>query len=473
MNLWRLLTSDRSGAPDLGDQTHERHTHVASSCHDQCRDGVVPALTGPTVDVPPSASRLVNSLRNIGYSFPSAVADLVDNSISAGAQQIDIELVFAGDRSYVVIADDGTGMTNSGLVEALRFGTRRGYEDGELGSFGLGLKTASLSQCRRVSVVTRRAPLRRRLYTRTLDLDHILATDRWEITDIPRDSSAGRALDWLNHDPGTVVLWEHLDRVLPDHNPSGGWARRRLESLRQRTSEHLGMVFHRFIEGTATGRDRIVVTVNGKKVRGWNPFGPKEELCEVLAPRQVDIAGVSGRGTVHLAPYVLPAKSQFSSLDEWERLSGPEKWNRQQGLYIYRSDRMIQSGGWCGLRSADEHTKLARAALDFPTALDELFGINVAKMRVALPAEVKGLLTDPIAALCHRAQARYRHETAGDAGHNQPPVPSNQARHVDATALGAAILSAAFAAERIDALVDVIDRLRSTDPDAATALGWS
>ncbi len=432
-------------------------------------------VKGSVVDVPPSAGRLVNSLRNIGYSFPSAVADLVDNSISAGATQVDVELVFDGERSHVLIADDGSGMTGTGLVEALRFGTRRDYGEADLGSFGLGLKTASLSQCRRVSVVTRRAPRRRRLYTHTLDLDHILETDRWEIIDLPIDSHAGRSLEWLNDGRGTVVVWEHLDRVLPDRNPAGGWARRRIEALGRRTAEHLGMVFHRFLEGTVEGHDRLVLTVNGEKVPAWNPFGNDEENREVLDAREVEVSTATGAGTVRLAPCVLPPKSLFSSLGEWERLSGPDKWNRQQGFYIYRADRMIQSGGWCGLRSADEHTKLARASLDFPTGLDELFGINVAKMRVSLPAEVKGLLADPVGALCHRAQALYRHEAAEEAGRldlrADTDVEVDRSR-ADASVLGAAVLSAAFAAGHVDAMGEVIDRLQRSDPDVAGALGW-
>src|SRR3984957_18793142 len=113
--------------------------------------------------VTPSASRLTGSLRDIGYDFSSAIADLVDNSISAGSSRIDIELCFEGERSYVLIADDGDGMTDREITEALRFGSRRGYRDEDLGRYGLGLKTASLSQCKRVTVVTRQAPVRRRI----------------------------------------------------------------------------------------------------------------------------------------------------------------------------------------------------------------------------------------------------------------------------------------------------------------------
>src|SRR5687767_11400649 len=160
------------------------------------------------VDVTPSARRLTGSLRDIGYDFVAALADIVDNSVAAGASEVNVEIVFDGADSYVLIADNGDGMTESELNEALRFGTRREYSLGELGRYGLGLKTASISQCRRVTVVSRRALTYRRLAARTLDLDHIEATDRWEVIDPPPDSTAERSLDWLADAPGTVVIWE-------------------------------------------------------------------------------------------------------------------------------------------------------------------------------------------------------------------------------------------------------------------------
>ena len=131
----------------------------------------------------PSAGRLTNSLRDIGYEFPTAVADLVDNSISAGASTVDVLIDFRGSDSVVIIADDGRGMTANEIDEAMRFGSRRNYSLNELGRYGLGLKTASISQCRRVTVTSRKAAVRRRLSTRVLDVDHVEACDSWEILD--------------------------------------------------------------------------------------------------------------------------------------------------------------------------------------------------------------------------------------------------------------------------------------------------
>ena len=181
--------------------------------------------TGP-VDITPSARRLTGSLRDLGYDFSAAVADIIDNSIAAGAARIEVEIVFDGARSYIAVADDGRGMTAAELGEALRFGTRRQYLSGELGRYGLGLKTASISQCRRLSVATRRSVVNRRITVRSLDLDHIAARDRWEVIDPPSGSVIHRRSDWLDHGPGTIVLWEGLDRVLPERDPDGGWVER-------------------------------------------------------------------------------------------------------------------------------------------------------------------------------------------------------------------------------------------------------
>lgn len=424
------------------------------------------------VDVTPSASRLTGSLRDIGYDFVAALADVVDNSITAGAAEVDIDIVFDGADSYVAISDDGNGMSEAQLHEALRFGTRREYELGELGRYGLGLKTASLSQCRRLTVVTRRALTYRRLSAKTLDLDHIIATDRWEVTDPPEGSHVGEAAEWLAELPGTVVLWEKLDRVLPERNPEGGWARRRLEQLALRAHEYLGMVFHRFIEGSARQGGRLVISVNGEKVAPWNPFAPSEEHRLELPPHSFEVATGDFRGMVTLHRYVLPPRSQFSSVAEFERMSGPLKWNRQQGFYIYRADRLIQYGGWSGIRAADEHTKFARASVDFQTDLDALFQINVAKMRVALPIEVKTLLERPIHELCHRADAVYRRDTQNTDRGKRPTGSCEPKTKVDASGIATAMLAAALGVGEHDAFTRIMDRLRLDAPEVADSLGW-
>jgi hypothetical protein len=427
--------------------------------------------------ITPSAARLTESLRDVGYDFPAAVADLVDNSVMAGATRIDVAIEFDGADSSVTIADNGRGMTPNGLVEALRYGSRRRYSRGDLGRYGLGLKTASLSQCRSVSVVTRSSLPSSRTAARMLDLDLIAEWDEWLVVDPVRDHVVSRARELLQEGPGTIVIWRKLDRVLPDKSPHGGWAKRRLDSHAAKTAEHLGIVFHRFLEGTAS--QNLVISVNGEKVQPWNPFAPAESALIALPPHRFEVtsSGLAGKAT--LRRYVLPSRDQFSSPAEFERLSGPLNWNRQQGIYIYRAYRLVQWGGWNGIRGIDEHTKLARAALDFDTDLDSVFNINVAKMRVTIPPQLRQMLERPINELCSRADDTYRKTSR----HDMPPREADlSVRQLDVTgpnppsrqladSAGLALRAAAMHSGQYEAFTRIVASLRQQAPEVAAALG--
>lgn len=419
-------------------------------------------------EVTPSAARLTESLRDIGYDFPTAIADLVDNSIAAQAERVDIDIAFDGERSWVAVADDGCGMTANGLLEALRYGTRRSYDTGDLGRYGLGLKTAPLSQCRRVTVATRRSQVNRLITTRTLDLDVVAKWDAWLVIEDEPSDAVEIAKSKLADNPGTVVVWEKLDRILPEGRPDGGWAKRRMDNYAAKTASHLGMVFHRFLEGTAeTGR--LTITVNGEKVRPWNPFAPKEPRTIELPPQIFEVDDGPYSGEVALKRFILPPRDGFSSLGEFERLSGPLKWNRQQGLYVYRADRLVQWGGWSGVRAIDEHTKLARAALDFNTDMDGLFHINVAKMRVTIPSSLKQMLERPLHELCIRADDAYRKTTRD----RMPAKPKPERVEADVTLSGAGLAFRAAAMEtgHGPALRDIVALLKERDPWLVHSLG--
>lgn len=419
------------------------------------------------ITVAPSAARLTESLRDIGYDFSSALSDLIDNSIAAGAERIEVLIQFDGQDSSVLIADDGCGMSANELVEGLRFGTRRSYDKGELGRYGLGLKTASLSQCRRIVVVSRKAVGAERINSRCLDLDLNIQFDDWLVVDPGRDPVVQQARDCVVDGAGTVVVWQNLDRVLPEKNVDGGWARRRFDGLRRKAIEHLGMVFHRFIEGTPDGR-RITILVNGEKVRAWNPYAVDEAQTEELSAQTYEIGTDDHYGEVRLQRYVLPARDRFSSPGEFDRLAGPLKWNRQQGLYIYRAGRLVQWGGWGGMRAIDEHTKLARASLDFDTDLDTLFNINVAKMRVALPAQLRVMLERPVHELAMRADETYRKASRKRGARPSDHVGSEP--RLGSTA-GLALRAAALQAGEFEAFKRTVAVLKRDSPDVAGTLG--
>lgn len=419
-------------------------------------------------DAPPSAARLTGSLRDIGYNFPTAVADLVDNSISAGATRVGVELVFEPDNSYVLIWDDGKGMTPNALLEALRFGSRRDYRQNELGRFGLGLKTGSFSQCRRLTVVSRTAPKQNTCHVRTLDLDFIERVDSWSVLADEQSDAIEHARSILRDGPGTVVVWENLDRVLPDRYAESGWGRRRLNSLAKKTAEHLSMVFHRFLAGTH-GLDKVAISVGDSKLQAWDPFAGSEQHTQALAPEIFEVESDQGASDVTFTGYVLPPRDRFSSPEQFERMSGPLKWNRQQGIYIYRANRLVQFGGWNGIRGIDEHTKLARASIDFDTDLDETFQINVAKMSVVLPATLKNMLERPIHDLCVRADAAYRQAASvGDA--RKSTSKSGTADGVALREVGVALKAALLESSDLQTLKRTLAKLKKRHPELARTL---
>ena len=416
--------------------------------------------------VTPSAARLTDSLRDIGYDFSSAIADLVDNSITAGATEVNIIIEFDGEASRVFISDNGRGMTLNGLTEAMRFGSRRRYGSGDLGRYGLGLKTASLSQGRCLTVVTRTSTGRRVIQTRQLDLDLIAEFDDWLIVEPDRSAASDRARNLLEDGPGTVVIWENLDRVVPSINAAGGWARRRFETLQQKAAEHLALVFHKFLSGEASA-SRLVITVNGQKLSPWDPFARSESSTRELSEQVFEIEHGEAAGLVTLRRYVLPGRDQFSSTAEFERMSGPLKWNRQQGLYTYRAGRLVQWGGWAGVRSIDEHTKLARASLEFDTDLDAAFNINVAKMRVSLPSQLRHMIERPINEVCSLADNLYRKSSKSN-GHRDRPTIDNFSAGLD---VGLALKGAALEAGELSAFKRIATKLRAAEPKIAEALG--
>lgn len=416
--------------------------------------------------VPPSAERLTGSLRDIGYDPQAAVADLVDNSISAGASRIEI-IVDEGDSGpRIVIADDGCGMSANMLNEALRFGTRRSYGSTDLGRYGLGLKTASLSQCRTLTVASRRRSTGP-THVRQLDLDIIAEFDEWLVVDPGNTPAVLSAHRLLAEELNTVVIWENFDRLLPG-DPRSAYSRRRLVTWRTRVKDHLSMVFHRFLEGT--GDRRLVISVDGEKLRPWDPFAKAEPDTKELPPLEFELGSGKGSGKVTLRRWTLPTRTQFSRTQDFERAGGPLKWNRQQGVYVYRADRLVQWGGWAGLRAIDEHTKLARCALNFEPDLDHVFNINVAKVRVSLPAALKPLLERPVHELCQVAEARYRSAAGRERSDDQSAAPGRGSTS-GGVGLGLGLLTAAIEVDEVNALCKIITALRTVDPDLVTGSG--
>jgi len=440
-------------------------------------------------EIVPSAARTVASLRDIGYTVPRAVADLIDNSIAARATRVEVTLHFEGGDSWISVADNGIGMDGATLQEAMRYGTDREYSTDDLGKFGFGLKTASTSQCRRLTVASRHSTQRARLEVRSLDIEHIERTGRWEILVLEGGDRPDVVTGQLRSHTGTVVLWEEMDRVLEYKDPWGEWAKKKLFALAEEIDLHLGMVFHRFLNNEVP-RHRLVITVNGSRVEPWDPFCRSEPKTEAIPAKDLPIAGDEGMGIVRVSAYILPPQGEFSSAAAWARASGPDKWNRQQGFYVYRANRLIQSGGWNRMRTSDEHHKLARVALDFFPSLDSAFGINIAKAYVRLPHELREQVDPIVSQVTRRAGERYRKAeprgTGGGSGggtaagrrgtgpgrgsrwdgESGRPPPATRVRS------RRALEEAAGATGETKALARIVGALRKRHPEVARDLGW-
>jgi len=296
----------------------------------------------------------------------------------------------------------------------------------DLGKFGLGLKTASLSQCRRLTVASRHNENRADIASYCWDIDHIEATNRWEILPVKSTDLPEKAFQHLKETTGTVVIWESLDRIMGYKRPDGETARKQLLSMCRELEEYLAMVFHRFLAGEVRGK-RLTIMQNGQKIEPWDPFARRERHTVKLEQFPIRVEYEKGKSDIVFEPFILPPQHKFSSPEAFNLASGSNKWNRQQGFYIYRADRMIQSGGWSNLRTLDEHNKLARVAVFFSPKLDEEFKINVPKMRVFLPASIKedvARLINPVIKMANEVYRKASKEPPNAVGDSSSaPLP--------------------------------------------------
>ena len=331
--------------------------------------------TGEGTVVAPRASALMDSLRAFGYDMATALADLVDNSITASASEVRVEFNTDVGSAWVAVVDDGRGMTEAQLHEAVRFGgvgPTAERRTGDLGRFGLGLKTASLSQCRALTVLSRTSA---GLACRTWDLDVVRSTDDWHVL-VKADTETLRIAEDLGFEgTGTMVLWRRLD-----HAGEGGVLARRLGQSRVR----LQMWFHRFL---ASGELRLVV--GGHPLSPWDPFWRRHMATQDLGTERLGDAG-----RVRATPYVLPHPTRLSEA-ELAAGAGPRGWNAQQGFYVYRGNRLVSAGGWLGLQdlTMTPQTRLARIEIHVDPVDDHEWQVDVRKSRVHAPAALEEQLT--------------------------------------------------------------------------------
>lgn len=340
-----------------------------------------------TLEIIPDPVSLMESMRAVGYTVDAAVADLIDNSISAGATSIDVEYDPHGEP-FVAVLDNGKGMGGDALESAMRHGSRNPAEDRDpedLGRFGLGLKTASLSQCRRLTVVSRTNGITSAL---SWDLDVVQEKKRW-LAVIPSSHEVEKVplYDRLAQlSSGTLVIWQALDRLVAGASDPVGEMTTKFSGLR----DHLALVFHRFTV-REDGNPAVAIRINRLTLPTRDPFLRNNSFRQAMEGQTLRHA----RGTVSIQPCVLPPISRLSS-DEVELAGGREGLRGTQGFYIYRNRRLVIWGTWFRLVPKHEFFKLTRVQVDIPNSFDDLWSLDIKKSAAQPPDFIRNRLRELI-----------------------------------------------------------------------------
>ena len=339
----------------------------------------------------PTADVLMFSMRAMGYSFESAVADIIDNSISACASNVQIRFPVDPADCYVVTCDNGNGMSRQELFDAMKYGSeqkREGRSETDLGRFGLGLKAASLSQCRKLTVASKKDG---QISAYMWDLDIIEEKHDWYVVECSDEEIRQiRFIEWLdNLSSGTVVVWEDFDFI----EKSSGSVYAELNKLQESTSEYLSLIFHRYLNKPA--QNRLTIKVNNYQLVGYDPFLENHNKTNVRRKISIPIKDSQGiERMVTVQPFILPFQKDLSAEDK--KLSGGiENYRSKQGFYVYRNERLIVWGSWFG-RHRDELTKYARIRVDIPNTLDDIWGIDIKKQSAKIPNSIKNRLTKAV-----------------------------------------------------------------------------
>ncbi len=319
----------------------------------------------------PEARLLLMSLRSVGYTEEAAIADIIDNSISADATKIDI--TFDWDRRRIVISDNGFGMDSDSLIKNMRIGSADPGEirpSKDLGRFGMGMKTAAFSLGKRLTVITKTS---NGFANATWDLDEVLQIG-WQLI-IQEDDALSEFYGMLG-EQGTIIVIDKLDRLV-DKNDIGK-SKQKFFRILLNTEKHISLIFHRFIE-----EDGLALTINGNIVEAWNPFIPENRATQELAEEPV--YSDDGLHEVTIQPYILPHKTKFASPDDFKKAGGPKGWNYHQGVYLYRNKRLIVYGTWFDFIRKEPAYNLARIKVDISSSDDELWNIDIKKSAASLP----------------------------------------------------------------------------------------
>lgn len=328
----------------------------------------------------------MGSLRSMGYSFESAVADVIDNSISAHAKNI--RILFPStplDELAIGILDDGDGMKGDVLFEAMRYGCLSAEEErveDDLGRFGMGMKSASLSQCRCLTVVSFDGNT---LNGFTWDYNHIIKTQDWIIQELEKyEIDKLPYIEKLKEQKkGTLVIWQDFDVI---YNSSGGQVYSTLVDLRSSLENTLALIYHRFL--SITGVQRLHIYINELDIKPLDPFLEQHPKTTIKKEIELDIKDSSAiERIIKIRPFILPYATELREKDK-QLIGGIENLRAKQGFYIYRNKRLIIWGTWFGMKQRAELTKNTRIRVDIPNTLDDIWSIDIKKQQASIPKQI-------------------------------------------------------------------------------------
>ena len=348
----------------------------------------------------PYAPILVESTRSIGYSFESALADIIDNSLGKSATEINV-IFSSKDPQLVAVIDNGMGMSEDELESAMRYGSKSSLDvrdKDDLGRFGLGLKTASLSQCRKLTVITKKGG---QYNAACWDLDHIIQKKDWSLICYSTEEAMNLQLaSYLNdYESGTIVIWQMFDRIIDGTaNPQ-----KVFDEKIERARSHVSLVFHRYMDNESIG-NRVRIYFNNEIVDPIDPFLTTNAATQPLTEQTLRIEG----SVIRVKPYILPFASKVSAKEK-KKLGELSDLRSNQGFYIYRNKRLIIWGTWFRLIKSQELNKLARIRVYIPNTLDSIWEIDIKKSTASLPDVIKRNLVAVVENSIGRSERVYKY----------------------------------------------------------------
>lgn len=334
----------------------------------------------------PHAKMLLVALRSVGYTNETAIADILDNSISGAATEI--ELYFDWDNRRIIIADNGFGMDYQELMDAMEIGSADPNEmrpSEDLGRFGLGMKTASFSMAKKLLVISKKNST---ISNAEWNLNTVASEDKWEISEYDESEilmileSIDTYTQYNNWKQGTLIIISELDRLIDETNIEK--SKKNFYKMVRNIKSHIAITFHRFME-----EDALKISVNGNKLEAWNPFWIKSPATMELAREEL----FDGKNEVVVEPYILPHKSKYNSEEEFKEAAGVKDWRGHQGFYVYRNRRLLVYGTWFGKFKKEPAYNLARIKLDMSADSDFEWDIDIKKSKATLPVAIEEQIT--------------------------------------------------------------------------------